>query len=364
MAVNKAASRSNPLALLGGFLHPNSAMGALATQIPVAIAQQIQSDRANNANNARYIQLQRGSLGQLGVSPDSINSPFLLNDTASQSGVDLAALDRNNAQALQAFDEASNMARSGEGALASAYDAGIKPITQGYQDRYSRGMALLNGLGDQAKADVNETFNKSGAAIGQSATSRGLAGTSVLPSLRMGNERERSAELRRLNEGLRREQLSTDASLSGDVLGAQDREFSGRINLQSTNQGNESNRAFQRAGMVDTNNQRRFNFGNQVFTNLQNTIANRNDVAPSAESFYGLMQGLGAASGARQYQDQVNANTFRNTLAGPVGAGVGAGLGAGIGYGTAGLLGGGFGALGAGMGGGYGGNYMMGWPRF
>jgi hypothetical protein len=98
-------------------------------------------------------------------------------------------------------------------------------VLTGYENRYQRGMDLLNGLGDQEKRDVTESYQKLGAANQQDMTNRGLTGTTIMPTMRAGIERERQDALSRVNERLQREQLMTDAGLSGDALGAQERMY-------------------------------------------------------------------------------------------------------------------------------------------
>lgn len=98
-------------------------------------------------------------------------------------------------------------------------------VLTGYENRYQRGMDLLSGLGTQEKRDIDESYQKLGAVNQQDMVNRGLTGTTIMPTMRAGVERERQDALSRVNERLQREKLMTDAGLSGDALGAQERMY-------------------------------------------------------------------------------------------------------------------------------------------
>lgn len=98
-------------------------------------------------------------------------------------------------------------------------------VLTGYENRYQRGMDLLSGLGTQEKRDIDESYQKLGASNQQDMVNRGLTGTTIMPTMRSGIERERQDALSRVNERLQREQLLADAGLSGDALGAQERMY-------------------------------------------------------------------------------------------------------------------------------------------
>jgi hypothetical protein len=82
-------------------------------------------------------------------------------------------------------------------------------------------MANLQGLGATARADINRAYAATAGRLGQDLVSRGLAGTTISPSLQLGVESERVREQGRLGEQLRREQLDWGSRLSGDYLAAQ-----------------------------------------------------------------------------------------------------------------------------------------------
>ncbi len=110
-------------------------------------------------------------------------------------------------------------------------DARNTAIQQGYQDRWDRALGSAEGLGDQAREDVNRRYDQLAASQRQSLISRGLGNTTVVDTTTRGLESQRGEELRRLEEGLRREKIGYDTSLSGDALGFQERGAGALTNL-------------------------------------------------------------------------------------------------------------------------------------
>lgn len=98
-------------------------------------------------------------------------------------------------------------------------------VLDGYENRYQRGMENLQGLGDQEKADTSQRYKNLASQNTQDMVSRGLTGTTIMPTMRQGIAREESDALSRVNERLQRERLNYDASLSGDALSAQERQY-------------------------------------------------------------------------------------------------------------------------------------------
>jgi len=74
--------------------------------------------------------------------------------------------------------------------------------------RYQQAMAQLNTLGGQQKADLEKRYKALEGRGVQDLTSRGLMATTILPSMRMGVQRQHQEELRRLNDQLTREKLA------------------------------------------------------------------------------------------------------------------------------------------------------------
>lgn len=115
------------------------------------------------------------------------------------------------------------------GALANAYQTAqdearqaneqrYENILGGYQDRWQRAMAQLQGVGDQQRKDLNQRYDNNKGAVDQSLIARGMSNSTVSDSLKMGNERERNNAINRLEESLTRERLGYDTGLQGDLL--------------------------------------------------------------------------------------------------------------------------------------------------
>lgn len=89
----------------------------------------------------------------------------------------------------------------------------------GYQNRYDRGMGYLDQLGRQEAKDIGQDYDNLQSRVDQNMVSRGLTGTTIAPTMRMGVQREYGGAIGRLNERLANQRLNTDAQLSGDLLG-------------------------------------------------------------------------------------------------------------------------------------------------
>lgn len=125
------------------------------------------------------------------------------------------------------FQELGARSGAGFGALSGATQGGYMDLGNrlggGYQERLNRGLSNLQGMGDQAKKDINRDYQGFQSRVGQDLVSRGLSASTVSSTLRSGVERERQAAVERLNENIRNERLNLDARLSGDQLAAQER---------------------------------------------------------------------------------------------------------------------------------------------
>ena len=126
--------------------------------------------------------------------------------------------------------------RYGEQALASAVGYGNRTgevlrtldtlaanLQSGYGERYRRGLENLDGAGEQERQDIDTRWQAATSRDMADLVSRGLRSTTLAPSLAMGRERERSADVGRLEERLRQERQALDERLSGDMLLATER---------------------------------------------------------------------------------------------------------------------------------------------
>lgn len=99
-----------------------------------------------------------------------------------------------------------------------ANEARYQDVLGGYQSRYQRGLQMLAGLGQQEGKDINQLYDSQQSNINQNLIGRGLGNSTVMSTMQMGNDRERNADLGRLNDRIRQQALSQDANLSGDTL--------------------------------------------------------------------------------------------------------------------------------------------------
>ena len=90
-------------------------------------------------------------------------------------------------------------------------------------ERYKRNMGYLEGMGASEASDINDAAMQQAANVQQQMTSAGLAGTTVMPTMQAGVERQRLAEQGRLQERLRQQKLAADSQLSGDIASFKER---------------------------------------------------------------------------------------------------------------------------------------------
>src|SRR3972149_2819942 len=86
------------------------------------------------------------------------------------------------------------------GDLAAGWLGPAGNTTQMAADQYRRAQGLVGGLSNQATRDVNQRFDQLGASGQAMLRSRGIGGSTVAPSLAYANERNRSDELRPVND--------------------------------------------------------------------------------------------------------------------------------------------------------------------
>ena len=94
-------------------------------------------------------------------------------------------------------------------------------VNQTLEERLARNMQYLEGAGAQERRDIQGAFSDRQGGLTQDLTSRGLGGSTVLPTASAAIERERADALGGLEERLRGQRIATDASLSGDIANAQ-----------------------------------------------------------------------------------------------------------------------------------------------
>jgi DNA-binding XRE family transcriptional regulator len=112
-----------------------------------------------------------------------------------------------------------------------ANEARYQDVLGGYQQRYQRGMDMLSGLGQQQSKDINELYDQQQGNINNNLINSGLMNSSVASTMAMGNNRERNADLGRLNDSVRQQAMAADAGLSGDTLQFMERKTEAQPNV-------------------------------------------------------------------------------------------------------------------------------------
>lgn len=91
------------------------------------------------------------------------------------------------------------------------------------QEGYREAMGTLRGAGQREAADIRETSMRTAARGQQELVTRGFAGTTILPTMRAGAARQKTAALGRLGERLRREKLGLMTGLRSEMFGFRER---------------------------------------------------------------------------------------------------------------------------------------------
>lgn len=169
------------------------------------------AQQATMANNAA-MEARRNQLASLGYPPALIDQIIARDQAGGAGGGGGGAANglSNEFQAAMNADKAENLRR-------------YNNLLQGYQDRYNRGLANLEGQGAQQKRDINKQYDSLAAANQQSLVSRGLGNSTLVNNAATSNLRGRTDAVGRLEDALRAQRLALDAQLSGDILGVIER---------------------------------------------------------------------------------------------------------------------------------------------
>lgn len=106
-----------------------------------------------------------------------------------------------------------------------------------FQDRYNRGMGMINQLGEQQKIDARRQYAQFGAQQDQAMISRGLGNTTARNAVAQGNNEELANAMGRINDQIMRQRVGADAQLSGDFLQSRQRyaDYVTNVALQHAN---------------------------------------------------------------------------------------------------------------------------------
>jgi hypothetical protein len=146
-------------------------------------------------------------------------------------------------------------------------------------DRERQGMGMLEGINQQAASDIRQDWGARDAATQAQMNTAGLGNTTVGASMKMGNERNKQQDLRRLTEDTMRTKFGAYQGLSGDRASA----------LQSTGS--------QMLGQMGQLSQNAINQGYGAQNDTANFMERRNDTYPDMSQYLALMQGMGEYGG-------------------------------------------------------------------
>lgn len=248
---------------------------------------------------------------------------------------------------LNAYDQGAGGNLASYAARSGAFQRDLRnagdETLSGYAQRYQRGMANLEGMGNQARKNINEQFDVNASNIGQSLASRGLGNTTIRQGMLTGNERERARATGELDESLRAQRLNTDASLSGDILtarqnienqraaaaegalntytGLEGNIFGGRMNLlgnveganlsadlagAARNYGLENQYGADLLAFDSAIGQRRQELGNNAAQNVLSILTGTNFGYPGSESMQSISDYWGGLGGFQATKDAMN----------------------------------------------------------
>jgi hypothetical protein len=146
----------------------------------------------------------------------------------SQNNPRTAGVNYNDPRVIAAYAKLGAQRAASGGSTADKLQAALdKANTQNAARRDEINQSYLNlaqqqgGFGSAAKADISRVYGDRTGDIHQSAVSRGLSGTTVLPNLLAGNARDEAQELARVDESV---------ALNGQNIELQRLGFQERIN--------------------------------------------------------------------------------------------------------------------------------------
>jgi hypothetical protein len=115
-----------------------------------------------------------------------------------------------------------------------SHNAASDQINQGEQAMHDEAMNALEGSGMQEKADIKSDYGARLASAQQNLRNLGLGATSIGATTEMGNLRDQTSELGRLNQRLNDQRLSATESLHGSAIAALQVQEAQRLGLAGT----------------------------------------------------------------------------------------------------------------------------------
>jgi hypothetical protein len=109
--------------------------------------------------------------------------------------------------------------------------------SQLYQQRYAQATSLLDQLSDQQRKDLLASYSGLAGQATQGLMSRGLAGTTILPSMQAGILRQRQGAMNNLNDQIARERMAAMSSYTSGQAGAMSQDASAQNSFNLSRRG-------------------------------------------------------------------------------------------------------------------------------
>ena len=157
-------------------------------------------------------------MGTIGASAKNLNS--LLRGIGDRGKEALAS---RTQEVRDAYSGLGADFRQQGGEILNRLRSGTDDLNRRFDERTSRIMANLEGLGEQERADILERGGERETSAAQNVARRGLSGTGAVSAVRQSVARETEKDLSRQADTIRRQKIGVESSLTGEALGARER---------------------------------------------------------------------------------------------------------------------------------------------
>lgn len=157
-----------------------------------------------------------------------MSNPYVMSRGKKAPVVAPAPAQPANAQPAEmpVFDSAGNLLSQNlmnnyQNAYNAAKNANLhryNDILAGYNQRKTDVMNSMEGMNQQAASDIRTDYDAMADSQAQKLRNAGLAGTTVMPTMIAGVEKQKQAQLNRLNEATMAQKTNALAGLEGDTL--------------------------------------------------------------------------------------------------------------------------------------------------
>lgn len=121
-------------------------------------------------------------------------------------------------QSIQEQFEKANAANEARYAAIRGGESDIDAAQGGYKGLRDRSLGYVDAISNQQEQDAERQAQQRSSAVKQGLYSAGMSGTTVAPTLQMGQDRERDAEIRRIQDAKMQQRLGTDIGTTGEGL--------------------------------------------------------------------------------------------------------------------------------------------------